>query len=101
MKFPGRFYWHTDLFDQIAHFTLNQPQQLSLLKFSRQKRRSVIRLRSNSQSTVKASEIAHHKPSQISTQHRQYWPNSFKPSNKLIENIPMGKMVDGLNGVQQ
>jgi hypothetical protein len=28
MKFPGRFYcWHADLFDQSAHFTLNQPQQ--------------------------------------------------------------------------
>jgi hypothetical protein len=28
MKFPGRSYWHADLFaDQNAHFTLNQPQQ--------------------------------------------------------------------------
>jgi hypothetical protein len=41
------------------------------------------------------------RPSQTSTQHRQYWPNSFKPSNKPIDIIPMGKMVDGFNGVQR
>jgi hypothetical protein len=29
VKFPGHFYfyWHANLFDQITHFTLNQPQQ--------------------------------------------------------------------------
>ena len=28
------------------------------------------------------------------------WPNSIKPSNKPLDNILMGKMVHGFDGVQ-
>jgi hypothetical protein len=66
----------------------------------REKRQSVRNL-IEWDSTQQHGQIKWNCPSQTSTQHRQYWPNLFKPSNKPIDNIPMGKMVDGFHDIQQ
>ena len=36
-----------------------------------------------------------------STQRRQYWPNSFHSTYKSLDNISMGEMVDGFDGLQR
>jgi hypothetical protein len=58
-------------------------------------------LKSISDPSSTHSQSKRNRPSQTSTQHRQYWPKSFKPSNKPLDNIPMGTMVHGFDGLQQ
>jgi hypothetical protein len=51
-------------------------------------------------STVKGKS-KWNRQSQTSRQHRQYWPNSFKPSNKPLDNIPTGTMVHWFDDLQR
>jgi hypothetical protein len=45
------------------------------------------------------SKIAWNIQSHSLTQCHQYWPNLFHSTNKSLDNILMGEMVDGFDGV--
>jgi hypothetical protein len=44
--------------------------------------------------SILSHQLHWNRPSQTSTQHRQYRPNSTKPSCRHLDNISTGKMID-------